>query len=512
MGGWVEMAGLLAMFTKKRSSGAGLTRRDSFPQPFGRYELLERMGTGGMADVYRAASVGSQGFRRVVVIKRVRRALAGSPEILGLFRDEARISTLLNHPNIVQVHDFGRVDGVPFLAMEYVQGRDLRAVLRALADTGRRMKPSTAALIGRQVAQALHYAHTLRDPDHQHFQIVHRDINPTNLMIARSGMVKLLDFGVAKASVHAGKAQTDPPAIKGKLSYLSPEQALCHVLDGRSDVFSLGVTLWEMLTGRRLFAGATEFERIRNVLEAPIPPPSSLAPGISPMLDAVVLHALERDVGRRYQNAQAMAEDLDRCLVVDPAGNRAIQDMLEQLFGKASSGSGERLPVGSGSGRHSVSASRKTPSASSRSGSRSGSGSRRVRQPARVVSVAWGVAMLMIVTVFVAVATSHISSLFRSGRENVALAALDAADIEIEIESEPPGALVRGSRGVLGTTPLKVTLPSSATVERLTFELPGYDRAIYDVRPTKSSYILVELQHATTLLPPLPPPAGVDRR
>ena len=509
------MGGLLAMFNKKTSSdsGVGLAWRDSYPQPFGRYELLERMGSGGMADVFRAASVGSQGFRRVVVIKRVRRALAGSPEILRLFRDEARISALLNHPNIVQVHDFGRVDGAPFLAMEYVQERDLRAVLRALTDTGRRMKPATAALIGRQVAQALHYAHTLRDPDNQHFQIVHRDINPTNLMIARSGMVKLLDFGVAKASVHAGKAQTNPPAIKGKLSYLSPEQALCHVLDGRSDVFSLGATLWEMLTGRRLFAGATEFERIRNVLEAPIVAPSSLVPGISPMLDAVVLHALERDVGRRYQNAQEMAEDLDRCLVVDPAGNRAIQDMLEQLFGKASSGSGERVPVGSrSSGRDSQSASRKTPSASSRSGSRSGSGSKRVRRPMRVVSLAWAAAMLVIVTVFVAVATSHISSVFRSGRENVAIAALDAADVEIEIESEPPGALVRGSRGQLGTTPLKVTLPSSAAVERLTFELPGYERAIYDVRPTKSSYVLMELQQATVLLPPSPPPAAARRR
>ncbi len=394
--------------------------------------------------------------------------------------------------------------------MEYVQGRDLRAVLRALTDTGRRMKPATAVLIGRQVAQALHYAHTLRDPDHQHFQIVHRDINPTNLMIARSGMVKVLDFGVAKASVHAGKAQTNPPAIKGKLSYLSPEQALCHVLDGRSDVFSLGATLWEMLTGRRLFAGATEFERLRNVLEAPIVAPSSLVPGISPMLDAVVLHALERDVGRRYQNAQAMAEDLDRCLVVDPAGNRAIQDMLEQLFGKASSGSGERVPMGSKSGgRDSLSASRKTPSASSRSGSRSGS--KHVRPATRVVSLAWAAAMLVIVTVFVAVATSHISSVFRSGRENVAIAALDAAEIEIEIESEPPGALVRGSRGQLGTTPLKVTMASSAAVERLTFELPGYERAIYDVRPTKSSYVLVELQQATVLLPPSPPRA-TDRR
>jgi hypothetical protein len=135
-----------------------------------------------------------------------------------------------------------------------------------------------------------------------------------------------------------------------------------------------------------------------------------------------------------------------------------------------------------------------------------------LRQPVRVVSLAWAAAMLVVVTVIVAVATSHISSVFRSGRENVAIAALDAAEVEIEIESEPPGALVRGSRGQLGTTPLKVTLTSSAAVERLTFELPGYERAIYDGRPTKSSYVLVEMQQATVLLPPSPPPAADRRR
>ena len=342
--------------------------------------------------------------------------------------------------------------------MEYVQGRDLRAVLRALTDTGRRMKPATAVLIGRQVAQALHYAHTLRDPQDRPFHIVHRDINPTNLVLARSGMVKVLDFGVAKASVYAGKAQTKHPVIKGKLSYLSPEQAQCHELDGRSDVFSLGATLWEMLTGRRLFAGATEFERIRNVLEAPIVSPSAMVPGISPLLDAVVMRALERDPSRRYQNAQAFAEDLDRCLVVAPAGDRAIQDLLEQLFGKASSSSGERLRLGSkSSGRgDSVSASRRTPSASVRSGSRP------LRPLARTLSVAWAAVMLVVATVFVAVTASHIVSMLRAGKENVAVAALDVPEIEIEIESDPAGAQVRGSRGKLGTTPLKVTMPSSS--------------------------------------------------
>jgi serine/threonine-protein kinase len=209
-----------------------LAERDSFPQQFGRYELLERMGSGGMADVFRAASVGSQGFRRMVVVKRVQSALAGSPEMLGLFRDEARISALLNHPTSSRSTTSGASTGRHSWPWSTCRGATCGRCLRALTDTRRRMQPATAALIGRQVAQALHYAHTLKDIDNQHFRIVHRDINPTNLMLARSGMVKVLDFGVAKASAHAGKQQTDPPAIKGKLSYLSPEQAQCFPSTG----------------------------------------------------------------------------------------------------------------------------------------------------------------------------------------------------------------------------------------------------------------------------------------
>jgi serine/threonine protein kinase len=483
--------------TPKDPAAETLHREDTYPQRFGRYLLLERMGHGGMADVYRAATLGSEGFRRVVVIKRVRQALATSPELVALFRDEVKISALLNHPNIVQVYDYGRIEGAAYLAMEHVQGCDLRGVLRGLAEAGRRMPPSLAALICRQTAQALHYAHTLRAADDRPFHIVHRDINPTNIMLARSGMVKVLDFGVAKASAAAGKAQTQTPVIKGKLSYLSPEQAQCHAVDARSDVFSLGVTLWEMLTGRRLFPGKTEVERIQAVMEAPIPLPSSLAPGISPGLDLIVMSALERDVNRRYQSAQAMAEDLDRYLSVEPAGSRAIQDLLEQLFGKASLSSGERLPLRArSSSRDSASASRRTPSVSLRS-----STGRRPRRPARTVSLAWAAAMMVLVTVFVAMSASYIATALRSGRDNVAVAALDDAEVEIEVASEPAGAVVRGSRGTLGTTPLKVNMRNSAAIERLWLDLPGYDRAIYEVRPTKSAYVFVELQPAALSLP-----------
>jgi eukaryotic-like serine/threonine-protein kinase len=261
------------MSTPVNSTDGTDSAEEVFPQDFGRYVLIERIGAGGMAEIFRAMTVGTEGFRRVLVVKRIRKSLDASAEFLRMFFDEAKISALLNHPYIVQVYDFGQIGGAYFLAMEHVDGRDLGNVTRRLARLGARMNPSTVALICQQVAQGLHYAHTLQSADGQRLNIVHRDINPSNVMLLRTGIVKILDFGIAKASAAAGKAQTRASVIKGKLGYLSPEQARCEPLDGRSDVFSLGATMWEMLVGEKLFGGGTDFERIRNVLEAPIPPP-----------------------------------------------------------------------------------------------------------------------------------------------------------------------------------------------------------------------------------------------
>ena len=219
------------------------SREDSqevFPQNFGRYVLVERIGSGGMAEIFRALTVGTEGFRRVLVVKRIRKSLDASPEFLRMFFDEAKISALLNHPYIVQIYDFGQIEGAYFLAMEHVQGRDLNNVMRKLSRAGQKMDPSLAALIAQQVSQGLHFAHTLQSADGQAFNIVHRDINPSNVMLLRTGIVKILDFGIAKASAAAGKAQTRHTVIKGKLGYLSPEQARCEALDGRSDVSRWG--------------------------------------------------------------------------------------------------------------------------------------------------------------------------------------------------------------------------------------------------------------------------------
>jgi serine/threonine-protein kinase len=314
---------------------------------YGRYQLIEQIGKGGMAEVFRAVTEGVGGFRRVFVIKRIRPEKSDSPEFIRMFCDEARICALLSHPSIVQVYDFGQINGSYFLAMEYLRGKDLSTVMRALRAGHAAMPPPAAASVAREIALGLHHAHTAVTVRGQKFQIVHRDVTPSNIMLLRTGGVKILDFGIAKAAATV-KQQLDTGGgrVKGKLAYLSPEQVrAAPEIDGRSDVFSLGVVLWEMLTGQRLFTAENEFQTMRNVLMRPVPPPSSLRAGVPAGLDAIVARALERERGRRYQTAQAFAEELERFLHDVPCPLQAIPRLLQELFGDDVSG--EHLPPAS---------------------------------------------------------------------------------------------------------------------------------------------------------------------
>jgi hypothetical protein len=206
--------------------------------------------------------------------------------------------------------------------------------MRALRAAGRAVPPSLAALVAREVARGLHHAHTANLPGGVPARIVHRDVTPSNIMLLRAGGVKVLDFGIAKAAAEARQAETAGGRVRGKLAYLSPEQVRAGEVDGRSDVFALGVVLWEMLTGQRLFAGENEFQTMRNVLSAPVPPPSARAPGIAAALDEIVARALDRDRAGRYPTAQAMADDLERHLREAPCPSDAISALLAQLFGE----------------------------------------------------------------------------------------------------------------------------------------------------------------------------------
>jgi len=276
-----------------------------------------------------------QGFERVFVIKRIRPDRSDSPKFVQMFCEEARISALLDHPNIVQVYDFGQIDGAYFMAMEYLRGKDLSTVMRALRAQSDAVPPSLAAVIARDVARALHHAHTALRPGGDAGGIVHRDVTPSNIMLLWTGGVKILDFGIARAAALARPDAGKVNKLEGKLAYLSPEQVRGADVDRRSDIFSLGVVLWEMIAGQRLFAGANELDTMRNVLTQPIAAPSRRRDGVPAALDAIVARALTRDPARRYATAEALADDLDRFLIEMPSADRALPQLLEQMFGEA---------------------------------------------------------------------------------------------------------------------------------------------------------------------------------
>jgi serine/threonine-protein kinase len=279
----------------------------------GGYRLVEPLGAGGMAEVWKAKSFGPGGFERQVVIKKIHTANASDPEFLGLFLDEARISGLLHHPNVVEVHRFGEQAGTPFLVMEYVEGPSVARVLRALRATGRRVPWAVAAYVAREVCRALDYVHDLTDEVGRPLNIVHRDVTPSNVLLTRSGGVKLLDFGVAK--FRQSESMTRAGMVRGKPAYLAPEQIEEKTIDRRVDLFSLGIVLHEMLSLQHLFASDSDLVTVRKVMEMEIPRPSVKCADARGALDTIAMKALERDRDRRYQTAAEMARDLDDVVV-----------------------------------------------------------------------------------------------------------------------------------------------------------------------------------------------------
>jgi eukaryotic-like serine/threonine-protein kinase len=271
--------------------------------------MLGLLATGGMAEVYLALSGDLSGFRQLVVVKRILPRLASNGEFIRMFFDEARIAALLDHPNVVRILEVGQDGDEYFLAMEVVQGKPLSAVVREAARQKQPLTQPQLAFIVAQAAKGLGYAHDLADADGQPLNVVHRDVSPQNILVSYGGTVKVIDFGVARA---VGRVtETRPGGIKGKIQYMAPEQAMAGPVDRRSDVFALGVVLWEALCERRLFRRGTELETLRAIVEEPIPPPSMVVP-ISARLERIVMRALEKDPEARFQSAQEMALALER--------------------------------------------------------------------------------------------------------------------------------------------------------------------------------------------------------
>ncbi len=273
-----------------------------------RYRVIERLEAGGMAEVFIGEQESVHGFKKRVAIKRVLPHLAQNKKFMAMFLDEARLSLRLSHKNVVQVFDVGMSDNTYFIVMEYVEGANLKGVMENLRKRGLLMPVEQALYIGIEACQGLSYAHHLTDHDNVPLGIVHRDVSPPNILISKQGEVKVVDFGLAKAAVQVEK--TDPGVVKGKFSYLSPEAASGEEVDSRADVFATGIMLWEMLSGRRLFLGETDYQTVQLVRQAAVPPLSRLNPAVPADLEAILARTLARNINERFQTARDLADAL----------------------------------------------------------------------------------------------------------------------------------------------------------------------------------------------------------
>src|SRR3954464_500296 len=278
------------------------------PVPFGKYYLLERINVGGMAEVFKAKTFGVEGFERLLAVKRILSNIAEDEEFITMFIDEAKIAVQLQHANIAQIFDLGKVDDAYFIALEYVHGKDLRGIFDLLQKSESAMPMPQACFIVMQLCEGLDYAHNKRDAQGRELNLVHRDVSPQNVLIGYEGEIKLVDFGIAKAAGKASKTQAG--ILKGKFGYMSPEQVRGLPVDRRSDIFSLGIVLYELLTGERLFTGESDFSTLEKVRNVEILPPSSYNRRIGEELERIVMKALAKDVDDRYQNAIDLHDDL----------------------------------------------------------------------------------------------------------------------------------------------------------------------------------------------------------
>ncbi|MCA9608470.1 MAG: serine/threonine protein kinase [Myxococcales bacterium] len=299
---------------------------------FGRFEIMGGLATGGMADILLARE-STEGSSRHTVIKIIRGEHSENGDFAQMFLDEGRLAMRLSHPNICTVYECGHIDGRFFMAMEYVHGRTLRDVLVRAVKRSEPLPVPVLLRVFSWVAEALDFAHRARDAQGKPLEIVHRDVSPQNVMIRYDGVVKLLDFGVAKAQTQMHESESG--ALKGKFAYMSPEQAESSKIDARSDIFSLGVMLFEAVTGRRLFHRKNQYSTLKALLESTPPPLSQYRPGLPEDLQTIVNRALARDPDDRYSRASDMQHDLERLItksgkVVTTAH---VAQLMEELFG-----------------------------------------------------------------------------------------------------------------------------------------------------------------------------------
>ena len=315
------------------AGGSGASRKvPEHARTFGKYTLLTRLATGGMAEIFLARLSGAAGFQKHLVLKRILPQYAEDEHFVAMFLDEARIAAQISHPNVCQVFELGELDGQYFMTMEYLDGVPLASLMRRASRTPRAADVRLIAGLMVQASAGLHHAHELKDNAGHLLGLVHRDVTPQNLFVTVDGVLKVLDFGVAKAA--GASARTRTGSVKGKYAYMSPEQLKGETIDRRADVFALGTVLFESLTGRRLFWRDTDFLIFKAINEDPVPVVKDYRPDISPVLGEIVAKAIDRDREKRYPTVRAFGEALAEAVAPlgGPMGNPAIAEAVNDIL------------------------------------------------------------------------------------------------------------------------------------------------------------------------------------
>jgi serine/threonine protein kinase len=495
-----------------------------------KYRLTQKIGSGGMAEVFRATGEGPEGFERAFVVKRILPRLVDAPEFVGMFVDEAKISARLLHPNIVQVFEFAYQDGGYYIVMEPVDGVDMGFLLRKLERREAVAPAAFVAEVGRQACRGLGFAHGLTSADGKPYGIVHRDVTPPNIMVAWNGAVKILDFGIARAVQELRTSQTDAGTVKGKMSYIAPELLQGQPADARSDLFSLGVVLHELLSGRRLFVGENDLETLKLVSEMQVPPPSARNPEVKPALDEVILRALARDPAKRYQSADEMSQDLERLVLRKRYAASSFAKQVRALVPEAEAMPESGVPVEINFGQSDSSAviaegkPRVAPppprvaapaAAPARVGAAAPTGVRALVNALRGAPASWLAALLPTTAtlVLMVIVLRHGGSSGRMAAAPPAPAPTPASvaaacttpvvpsTVEMSLDSHPQGALVTtaatpGERArPLGETPFVLRLPRGETPVTLVMSKRGFAPASFKVVPNHDKDVATRLEH-----------------
>ena len=527
------------MGVNEPGGNSGGTMNAVLPEQFGKYSLIGHLATGGMAEVWLARQAGLEGFEKTVVIKRARPELTDR-ETTRRFLDEARLVATLEHPNIAQVYEIGFVSGSYFFVMEYVDGADLRRLIQSAIAKRYPISFADALYILTQVCAALHYAHEKHDLEGNPLRIIHRDVSPSNVLISHDGVVKVCDFGVAKAQVRKA-GDTKSGVVKGKFSYMSPEQCQSRPLDRRSDVFSLGILMYELTTLSKLFRARTEYDLLQQVVDARIPLPSARVPGYPRELEQIVMKALARDPDDRYPTAQALQLDLEdfareRKLAMSSIGIAMLMRTLiekrndirvrgsrprvsDVMDAEAGSERFAFLADGSAPSSNQPEVSRMTPNPQSMVAARSSvsmiaSASASVEVPARRSAALWLVGALIAVIVAVAVSVADQMATGAEERGTASALTSDAERIASVFDAAARAAQLRANG--IATTPMlraaietdTATLTDLATSEMVFTAGPGESLEVFRINNAKPVSLLRIPKSAQAL----PPPSNRDTR